>query len=204
MEAHLNNTATDTAFSMGSTVNHAAVPPRSASDGGSGWAPLKDETPPLRKPAVLVTFDPDSSQGTPDTAISADFLNMGSVPSRSWSRRVVLEQLAHWQALLFGAYLANGLLAITLVFMLRYLRLVIRLINVYWTQLFQATALPFVVVTRFVHDRRYALFRRRAVYTYLLEVAVPDTGASTVRSTERIDYPIPIFKFNRLAFRKNA
>lgn len=126
--------------------------------------PLNDNTPPLRKPAVLVTYFPDPSQGTPSTAISADFPNTGSAPSRSWGYRVVLEQLAHRQAQLFEAYLATRMLALTLVLMVRYLRLVIRLVDVYRTQLFQATALPSVVVTRFAHDRKYALFRRRAVY----------------------------------------
>ena len=154
----------NTQYGKGSTGFHTAVPPQE-SDGSSGGVPLHHNTPLLRKPAVLVTFDPDLSQGTPGTAISADLIYAGATPSGTRSNRFawITSRLEQMQAQLYRKYLELELLALMYCFMLRYLRLVIRLIDIGREQLFHAETLPSVVLTRSVHDRRHALFRRRAV-----------------------------------------
>lgn len=157
--------ATAKKFLMGSTVCFAAVPPRSGSDGSSGGVPLNHNTPSLHKPAVLVTFILDPSQGTPGTAISAHPTNTGAVPSRARRHRFrwITGRLERMQTELYGKYLASRLLALLYRSMLRYLRLVVRSIDIGLEQLFHPEALPYAPLTRSVHDRRYALFRRRAV-----------------------------------------
>ncbi|WP_257667040.1 hypothetical protein [Parapedobacter tibetensis] len=71
--------------------------------------------------------------------------------------------LARLQAQLYRKYLEMELLALMHCFIFRYLRFVIWQINISRAQVFHAKTFPSVAVTRFVHDRRHALFRRGAV-----------------------------------------
>ena len=154
----------NTPYGKGSTEFHTAFPAQQ-SDGRSGGVPLKENPLPLRKPAVLATMFPEPSQGTPGTAISAEPINTGTTPSRtrrnglSW----ITSGLECMQARLYRKYLALELLAVTHCLIFRYLRFVIWLIDISRTQVFHAKTFLSVAVTRFVDDRRHALFRRRAV-----------------------------------------
>lgn len=149
----------------GSTVFHAVVSPRSTSEGCSGGMPLEDNVPPLHKPAVLATIIPDPSQGTPGTAIRAAPHNMGTAPSRT-SRQEVRRKtgwLEGMQTELYRQHLALQVLGLLYCSMLRYLLLAIRPIIIDREQFFQTRPLPNVWFTSSAHDRKFAVFRRRAV-----------------------------------------
>lgn len=187
---------TNTRYGMGSTGFHAADPPRSGSDGRSGRVPLHETAPPLRKPAVLATLKPDPSWGTPGTAIRADTRQTGTAPSRLRRRSggmVLFDKLERAQTQLYRKYLASQLLALLCVLMLRYLRLVMQVMAVSRRKLFQASALPYGVINRSIHDRRYAVFRRRAV-GYLLPIPVRhvDQRETSPQSAGGIKGPPPV------------
>src|SRR5690606_28541242 len=159
---------------------HTAVPPQ-ASDGRSGGAPRRHNAPFLRKPAVLATMLPEPSHGTPGTAIGADVYHPGpavprqqrgdggaeQVPAKGWKALVrrVIAKVTAWQAQIRGYYLARMRehVALTTKRTFRFVRLVVFIIRISRRMLFRRPAVPFGVLTQVVHDRRFALFRRRAV-----------------------------------------
>lgn len=164
-----------TRYNQGSTGFHTAVPPQ-ASDGGSGGVPLSANTPPLPKPAVLATRFPEPSHGTPGTAISAHTRYPGPTlprPQRSdggkgqpsatrwkgWVKRIN-KNVKQWLAQIRREYLKllRSHLALTTTLTFGYVRLITFLIGVSRRILQSQPALPYGLVTRFVHDRRYALF----------------------------------------------
>lgn len=162
MEAFMNDMVANTAFSMGSTVYHAAVPPRSTSNRRSGEVPQDVNTPPLRKPAVLATYFPDLSQGTLGMAISADLTNMGTMSSRTRGNGF------SW----FTCRLKQ-MLTLLYCFILRYLWYAIRLIFINRKQVSRSETLLCAAVIQFVRDRRHAVFRRRAVRMHFTHSPYP-------------------------------
>lgn len=162
---------------QGSTEFDPAFPawgacPMQASDGGYGRVPRVSYTPPMLKPAVLATRIPDPSHGTPCTAISAGEQHPGAAPSRLWHRSGRLWRLWQFeqvQAKLVREYLAVPLIVLAYSLLLRFLQRMIRVIRVARYTIFYASAFPFGVSRRFIHDRVGALFRRGAV-CYTLKV----------------------------------
>jgi len=176
-----NNTDSQKRYGKGSTEYHAAFPPQT-SDGRSGGVPRGLITPPLRKLAVLATGFPEPSQGTPGTAISATRNHPGTALPRqqcgdgdaelspatgrkALARRVKVK-VKQWQAKIHRYYLARmrKYVALTTKRAFRSVRLIAFIIGVLRRLLFRKSALPYGIINRIVHNRRFALFRRRAVY----------------------------------------
>ncbi len=169
-----------TRYGKGSTGFHTAFPPR-LSDGRSGGVPLKHNTPTLRKPAVLATRFPEPSQGTPGTAICAVIYHSGPALSRQQRRDGGVEQppanrwkamivrikvkVKQWQAQIHRYFLAHmrNHLAQTTKLAFGFIRLIALTIGILRRLLFRKPALPYGAINVSVHDRRYAVFRRRAV-----------------------------------------
>lgn len=91
--------------------------------------------------------------------------------SKTDKRKSVVHPIVQRRAQLYREYLASQLLVLLCVLMLRYLRLVMQVMAVSRRKLFRASAFPCGVINRSIHDRRYAVFRRRAV-GYLLPIPV--------------------------------
>lgn len=171
---------TYTLYVKGSTGFHAAFPPQ-LSDGRSGGVPRGLFTPPLRKPAVLATLIPEPSQGAPGTARCADIYHPGTALSRQqrgdggaetslairWKALVkrVKTKVKQWQAQIRRYFLARmrNYVALSTRHTFRFVRLITFTIGVSLRMLFRKPCLPYGAINRFVHDCRYALFRRRAV-----------------------------------------
>ncbi|WP_257670782.1 hypothetical protein [Parapedobacter tibetensis] len=81
-----------------------------------------------------------------------------------WSKRIRVK-VKRWKAQLYREYLKRkrGQLAQTTRIALRYIRLIIRFICMSRGMVYRTPALPYGAFHESVHDRRYALFRRRAV-----------------------------------------
>lgn len=172
---------TYTLYCKGSIGFHAAVPPQ-ASDGRSGGVPRKTNTPSLHKPAVLATLIPEPSQGTPGTAISAVLYLMGPALPRPQHGDGDVEQppanclkalvkrvnakVKQWRAQIHRYYLAHmrNHLALTTTRTFGYIRLIVFTISLLQRSLFRKSVVPHGATNTFVHDCRYALFRRGAVY----------------------------------------
>ncbi len=173
-------------YGKGSTGFHAANPPQ-PSDGRSDGVPRGLFTPPLRKPAVLATLTPEPSQGTPGTARCADIHHPGPALPRQqrgdggaespltnrWKALVkrVKTKVKQWQAQIRRYYLARMRkhLALTTKRTFRFVQLIAFIIGIPPQMLFRKPRLPSGAINRFVHNCRYALFRRRAVfYTFRL------------------------------------
>ncbi|MEC3879135.1 hypothetical protein [Parapedobacter sp. 10938] len=164
----------------GSTGIHTAVPLQ-LSDGRSGGVPLRNNTPSLRKPTVLATMLPEPSQGTPGTAIGAELYHPGpalprpqrgdggadQVKAKGWKALVkrAKAKVTAWQAQIRRYYLARMRkhVALTTRRTFGFVRLIAFIIHISRRMLFRKTALPYGMLTQVVHDRRFALFRRRAV-----------------------------------------
>jgi len=169
-----------TRYGKGSTENHTAVPLQ-ASDGRSGGVPLGLITPPLRKPAVLATRFPEPSQETPGTAICAVIYHPGPVlprqqrgdggverpPANRWKALIIRikAKVKQWQAQIRRYYLSRmrNHLALTTKLAFGYVWLIAFTIGILRRLLFCKPALSYGAINVSVHDRRYALFRRRAV-----------------------------------------
>ncbi|MFC3198262.1 hypothetical protein ACFOET_11625 [Parapedobacter deserti] len=167
-------------YGKGSTGFDTAVPPQ-ASYGRSGGVPRSLNTPLLRKPAVLATRFPEPSQGTPGTAICAVICHPGpalprqqrgdggaeQVPAKGWKALVgrVKAKVTARQAQIHRYYLAHMRkhVALTTKLTFRFVRLIAITVRVSRWMWFRRPALSYGAMNRFVHDRRFALFRRRAV-----------------------------------------
>lgn len=165
----------------GSTGFYAADPPQ-PSDGRSGGVPRISNTPSLRKPAVLATLTPEPSQGTLSTARGADIYHPGPTLPRQqrgdggaeillagrWKVQVkrIKTKVRQWRAQVHRYYLMRMRkhLALSTEHTFRFVQLIAFSISVPLRMLFCNPRLPFGAINRFVHDCRYALFRRRAVH----------------------------------------
>lgn len=164
----------------GSTGFHAADPPQ-PSDGRSDGVPRTSNAPALRKPAVLATLTPAPSQGTPGTARCAGIYHPGPALPRQqrddggaesplanrWKALVMRTKakVKQWQAQIHRYYLARMRkhLALATKRTFRFVQLIAFTIGISVRMLFRKSRLPYGAINRFVHDCRYALFRRRAV-----------------------------------------
>ncbi len=167
-------------YGKGSTGIHTAFPPQ-PSDGRSGGVPLRHNAPSLRKPAVLATMLPEPSQGTSGTAIGAELYHLGMVllrtqhhdggaeqpPANRWKALIIRikAKVKRWQAQIRRYYLTpmRKHVALTTKRTFRFVRLIAFTVRVSRWMWFHRPALPYGAMNRFVHDRRFALFRRRAV-----------------------------------------
>ena len=178
--ACMDHGTTYTRYGKGSTGVDTAFPAQ-RSGGGSAGVPRRKHTPSLRKPAVLATSFPEPPQGTHGTAISAGLHHPGpALPRlqcsdggteqtrptcRRWLTNWVQAKVTRWRTQIRRYYPTRMSKHVALVThgTFRYIRLIGFIVRIPRRILFRSSALPFGVVNRFVHDCRFAGFRRRAV-----------------------------------------